>query len=52
MLLTSFRMHERDTATEKKIDTVLQMILENVQVQSTKQSTKWTVKVTNISKYV
>lgn len=38
------RMHGKGTATEKELDTVLQMAVE--------QSNKWTAIVTNISKCV
>lgn len=38
------RMHGKGTATEKELDTVLQMTVE--------QSTKWTAIVTNINKCV
>ena len=37
-------MHGKGTATEKELDTVLQMTVE--------QSTKWTAIVTNINKCV
>ena len=45
-------MHEINTATEEKFDSVLQMTLEHVLAQKMKQGTKWTSYVTNISKYV
>ena len=47
-----FRMHERDTVTEKDIDIAIQMTLEYVLAQRSKQSTRWTEKVVNISKYI
>ena len=46
-----FRMHERDTDTEKELDTVLQMTLEYALTQRFKPSTKWTAKVKNVRKY-
>ena len=45
-------MHEKDTATEKELDNVIQMTLENVLTQRFNKSTKWTAKVTNINKYM
>ena len=47
-----FRMYERDTATEKRCDIVLQTALGHFLTQRFKESTKWTAKVTKISKYV
>ena len=46
-------MHERDTATEKEFDTVLQTTLTtrpNSEIQA--KYYKWLAKITNISKYV
>lgn len=40
----SFKMHERDTATGKQLDTLLQMTVEHVLMQRFKQSTAWTAK--------
>ena len=40
-----FRIHERDTAAEKELDTVLLMKLEHVLTQRFKQTAKWTAKV-------
>ena len=42
-----FRMRERYTATEKKLDSVLPMTLEHTLTQRFKQNTKWRAKVTN-----
>ena len=42
-----FRIHERETATEKELDIILRMSLERVVFKRFKQSTKWTPKVTN-----
>ena len=42
-----FRMRERYTATEKKLDYVLHMTLEHTLTQRFKQNTKWRAKVTN-----
>ena len=42
-----FRIHERETATEKELDIILRMSVERVVVKRFKQSTKWTPKVTN-----
>ena len=39
-------MYNRDTVTEKDLDTVLQMILEHVLTQKFKLSTTWKAKVT------
>ena len=50
--ITFFRMHERDIATEREFNTVLQMTLEHVLTQKFKESTKWTEKIANISKHV
>ena len=41
-------MHQRDTATEKESDTVLQITLQHVLIQRFKQNTKWKAKITNI----
>ena len=46
-----FRLHERDTATEKEFETVLQMTLEDVLTSIFKQSTEWTEKMNYIRKY-
>ena len=46
-----FRIHEKDTATKKEFGTTLEIALEHVLTQRFKQNTKWTAKVTNISKY-
>ena len=46
-----FRLHERDTATEKEFETVLQMTLEDVLTSIFKQSTEWTKKVNYSRKY-
>ena len=46
-----FRLHERDTATEKEFETVLQMTLEDVLTSIFKQSNEWTEKVNYIRKY-
>ena len=37
---------------EREFDIVLQMTLEHVLTERLEQSNKWTVKVTNINKYV
>ena len=47
-----FRMHEQDTVTEKDIDIAIQMTLVYILAQRSKQSTRWTEKVANISKYI
>ena len=41
-------MHARDTTTEKELDTVLQMTVEQVLIQIFKQIPKCTTKVANI----
>ena len=41
-------MHARDTTTEKELDTVLQMTVEQVLIQRFKQSPKCTTKVAKI----
>ena len=46
-----FRLHERDTATEKEFETVLQMTLEDVLTSIFKQSNEWAEKVNYIRKY-
>ena len=46
-----FRLHERDTATEKEFETALQMTLEDVLTSIFKQSNEWTEKVNYIRKY-
>ena len=43
-------MDARDTTTEKELDTVLQMTIEQVLIQSFKQSPKCITKVANIRK--
>ena len=43
-------MHARDTTTEKELDTVLQMTVEQVLIQRFKQSPKCTTKRGNIRK--
>ena len=43
-------MHARDTTTEKELDTVLQMTVEQVLIQRFKQSPKCTTKLANIRK--
>ena len=45
-------MHGRDTTMEREFDIVLQMTLEHALTERLEQSNKWTVKVTNINKYV
>ena len=45
-------MHQSDTATEKELDTVLQMTVERVLTQRFKQSPKCTAKVANIRKFM
>ena len=45
-------MHERNTATDYELDTLLQETLEHVLTHRFKQQTKWRAKVINNSKYV
>ena len=45
-------MHLRDTTTEKELDTVLQMTVEQVLIQRFKQSPKCTTKVADICKFM
>ena len=45
-------MHEKNTTTEKELDTVLKMTVEDIPTQRFKQSSSWTAKVTSNSKYV
>ena len=47
-----FRMHERNTATEKELDTVLQTTLEHILTHKLARSTKWIAIVTNLRKYI
>ena len=45
-----FRMHEKDTTTEKQLDIVLQMALQNILTQRLKQNTEQTARANNNSK--
>lgn len=47
-----FRMHERNTASEKALDTVWQTILEHILTHRLARSTKWIAIVTNLRKYI
>ena len=47
-----FRMHERVTNTEIKLDILIQMAFEHILAERFKQSIQWTAKVTHISEYV
>ena len=47
-----FRMHERATNTEMKLDILIQIAFEPILAQTFKQSIQWTAKVTHISEYV
>ena len=52
IFMLSYRMHERETATEKEFDIISEMSLDCVLGQRFEQTTKWTAKVTNINKYL
>ena len=45
-------MPERVIATEMKLDISIQMAVEHVLAEKSKESAKWTAEVANINKYV
>ena len=45
-------MLEEDTAIEIKFDIAVQITLEHILAQRSKQSTTWNVQVSNINEYV
>ena len=49
IFMLSYRMHERETATEKEFDIISEMSLDCVLGQRFEQTTKWTAKVLTLA---